>query len=378
GTPFVGRMEYLRTQPLIPLAQLFSADQNSKVYFEEQHTGVFYAESWAFVHYLHFGHHDFSSQAVERFLKVALDREKLGRVNLEAEFNACFGCDYRQMERRLNRYIMTGSYSAYGVLMPKLPSESSYPVRPVPVGEARLRLAELALRVLQSGLGELTLLNAESAKPVDPRVFEALGANALRKGDDHGAEGLWEQALIAGSKNPAIVRELGLLEGRRWFQQFNQNLLLPEEVTTRLRERLKRSISLEPLQGASFEMLAWVEAFSRVPDADNVKLVTEHITSISDKRRTIIALCQLMIRTRQTSSAQMLLHALEQKTLTPADQGALGQLYVEYNALKDAVAPGEAGDAPDEPKQEEHEAKILPPEKQDGALPPSVQVPDKP
>jgi hypothetical protein len=378
GTPFVGRVAYLRTQTLIPLGQLFAADQSSKVYFEQDHTGVFYAESWAFVHYLHFGRHSFSKEAVDRFLTVALDRERLGKVDLEAVFKSCFGCDYQEMEYQLRRYIMTGSYSAFGVPMPKLAAASSYLVRPVPIAEARLRLAELSVRVLQSGLGELVLLDAESKPPVDPRVFEALGADALRKGDDRIAEERWEEAVAAGSKNPAIVRELGLLEGHKWFNQFNQNLVLPDEVATRLRDRLQRSLKLEPLQGASYEMLAWVESFSRSPDPENVKMVTQHVAAIRDKRRTLIALCQLMIRSRNADTALLLLNALDGKSLKQNDQVAVNQMHAEYNAMKEELAAsGDTSAAPTEQNSTDPNTTTLPstPE-QGGAAAPSVPVPD--
>ena len=379
GTPFVGRVAYLRGETLIPIDQLFAADHSSKVYFEEEHTGVFYAESWAFVHYLHFGQHTFSKEAVDRFLKVALDREQLGKVDLAAEFNACFGCNYRQMENQLRQYIVTGNYSTYAVPMPNLPEASSYPVRAVPVNEARLRLAELSLRVLESGLGELALLNAASTPPVDPRVFEALGAEALRKGDDRGAEKRWEEALAAGSKNPAIVRELGLLESSRWFQQFNENLILPDDVTARLRERLKRSIALEPLQGAAYQMLAWVEAFSRTPDAANINMVMQHVSAITDKRRTLIALCQIMIRMRKMESASLLLNALDQKSLSGADQAAVNRMHMEYNAAEEDLATSQDSESPaPEQKAENPNATVLPPSAapdESAAAAPSVPVP---
>jgi|GEM_PF-902420 len=376
GTPFQGRVSYLQGETLLPLDQLFAADQSSKIYIEERHTGVFYAESWAFVHYLHFGDNGFSKDAVDKFLNVALNREKLGQVDLAAHFRACFGCDYQEMGTRLRRYIMSGKYRAYGVPMPKLPPESSYPVRDVSIEETKLRLAELSVRVLQSGAGELVLLNDATAPKPDPRAFEALGAEAAMKGDNRAALQRWEQALTAGSKNPAILRELALLEGRTWFQEFNPNLILPDDVGERLRERLKRSIEMEPAQGASYEMLVWVEAFSRLPDTKNIHLILEHIGAITDKRHTFIGLTHLMIRLGQTQSAENLFRTLDQVHLEPPDMIALQQLHGEFDAVKNELAASgsKSTDQPTSPSAMEGKSEPVPPHQ--AAQAPSVAVPD--
>ncbi|HYD84637.1 MAG TPA: hypothetical protein VEA63_11305 [Opitutus sp.] len=44
GSPLEDRVLYLRQESLLPLNQLFAADQSSKAYADEKHTGVFYAQ----------------------------------------------------------------------------------------------------------------------------------------------------------------------------------------------------------------------------------------------------------------------------------------------------------------------------------------------
>ncbi len=143
---------------VLPPEQLFAADQS----ISKSSTPECSTPNRGPLHYLHFGEHSFSKEAVDRFLKVVFNPEQRGKIDLAAEFKTCFGCDYREMERELRGYIMSGHYLMYWVPMPKLASESIYPVRAVPGADARLRLAEQSLRVLESGLGELALLNAAS------------------------------------------------------------------------------------------------------------------------------------------------------------------------------------------------------------------------
>ncbi len=368
GAPFEGRAAYLRTQPMIPLEQLFAADQKSNAYTQENHTGVFYAESWALLHFLRFGNTGFSKEAVEKFLRVASDREAASKIDLRKFFQGCFGCDYPDMERRLQNYIMRGSYHAFAFPLPKIDPASSYVARAVPVDEITVRLAELAVRVLHSGAGELVLLNAMTERPHDPRSFEALGSEAFVDNDERTATQRWEQAVEAGSQNPAIVRELALMEGRRWLSDFNDSLQLPEEVAARMRARLLHSIEIEPAQGASYEMLAWVEAFSATPNAKNINLVIGHLSTMNGKKRTLIGLSRVMIRLRKYDTASMMLKHLGTLALDQRDANAVailrGRLDEEFPHEESTGTPSKPG-----------EVQVAPPPLTPGLATPSVTVP---
>ena len=52
GQPSANNILYLRQQSLLPLTTLLKVDHNSPYYHEENKGSVFYAESWALVHYI--------------------------------------------------------------------------------------------------------------------------------------------------------------------------------------------------------------------------------------------------------------------------------------------------------------------------------------
>lgn len=322
GTPLASRTLYLRQESLLPLDQLFSATQASGVYTKEEHTGVFYAESWALLHFWHFGDSGFSKEAVSRFLAVAADQDTAAKTDLRELFRNCFNCDYPEMLHRLKNYIHTGSYRSGYQPMPKIDLLSSYAVRPVDVDEITVRLAELALRVQHSGAGKLILLNAMTGRPHDPRSFEALGAEARLEDDARTARERWEQALAAGSKNPAIVRELALMEASGWFGQFNESFCPNPELVARLRGRLLQSIEAEPAQGAAYGMLAWVEAFAAVPEAKNINLIIAHLPAMADKKRALIGLSRIMLRLGKPEDAMTMLDYLETLSLDAVETQA--------------------------------------------------------
>src|SRR5258706_9879197 len=55
GLPIAEHLAWLHNEKLIPLKDLFAINHDSKEYNEGNRSGVFYAESWALVHYLMIG-----------------------------------------------------------------------------------------------------------------------------------------------------------------------------------------------------------------------------------------------------------------------------------------------------------------------------------
>ena len=181
----------------------------------------------------------------------------------------------------------------------------------MPAEETRLRLAELALRVNRTPLAKLVLLDAVQNNSKDPRPYEALGADALRDGDELIARERWQQAVDAGTRNPAIYRELGRVESRAWFPQFDVYFRLPAEKADRLRGLLLKSIELSPDQTDGYEMLAWVEAFSPTPGVQNINLVQGRFDKLKQKELTLLAFALVRHRVGDNPTALEMLGALE-------------------------------------------------------------------
>lgn len=295
GHPQVNRLLSLRHAKLLPLEKLFSVDRDSEIYRSNDHTGLFYAQSWALLHYWYFGQSKISREAINRFTTVAADKQLAAQIDLRKYFRECFSMDYPEMQRQLEWYVTTGTYRYGKENPPKIPPSSSYAVRPVPAAEIRLRLAELLIRINHSELGKFILIDAAAKDAKDPRIFEALGAAALIDKDEQEAERRWTEALEAGSRNQAIYRELLRLESREWFLSFDFHYRLPAAHAERLRRYLKRAIEYEPTQTMHYESLAWVEALSQTPHLPNVMLVQEAFPRLKQKQRTLLALALVRI-----------------------------------------------------------------------------------
>ena len=288
GRPVKGRLFQMGLEGMLPLEHLFSVDHNSAEFTAGSHTGMFYAESWALMHYWLFGQSDLKWEQASAFIGVARDNPGPSASELRRQFQEIFGMDYSAMEKRLEHYVGSGRYYGRRAPLPKIAPVASYETRPVSAEEARLRMAELAVQVKQSAQGKLVLLDAASKAPTNPRPWEVLGSEALRDGDERAAREHWQQALDAGSRNPAIFRELGRMETNAWMQQFDLYFRLPAEKTERLRDLLGKSIAYSPDQTDAYEMLAWVEAFSAQPMIRNVNLVQARFPMLVNRAQTLL------------------------------------------------------------------------------------------
>src|SRR5690242_742472 len=123
GIPNRALLEELRSQPLIPLPVLFKVDHNSPYYNEQKKVSIFYAESWALMHYLLIGDKQAHSASFAAYL-TALNQ---GATQEEAAAKA-FG-DIRKLQERLVAYIQNSSFLVFPYPAPAKVAESSLVTR---------------------------------------------------------------------------------------------------------------------------------------------------------------------------------------------------------------------------------------------------------
>lgn len=90
----------------IPLTELLAVDHRSPLYNEGERRGVFYAESWALVHYLLLGSPQRKGQ-LSTYLRQYADG-----VAPAAAFRAAFGGSEAALEKELRRYVTQSLYQS--------------------------------------------------------------------------------------------------------------------------------------------------------------------------------------------------------------------------------------------------------------------------
>jgi tetratricopeptide (TPR) repeat protein len=151
----------LRKGTLMPLPRLFEVDHKSPEYNESGRTGLFYAESWALVHYLMLGNDGKRQPQLARFISL------LGHDRpVEENFRQAFEADYKTIERELQAYIASYMFPA---TVYQFPEQINF--------TKEMQVAVLSEAEAEFHLGEL-LLNARRYSEAEPRLQTAVEKDA--------------------------------------------------------------------------------------------------------------------------------------------------------------------------------------------------------
>ena len=317
GQPVVGRVYDLRHGRLMPFEQLFAVTYDSPVFQSSAHTGIFYAQSWALLHYCHFGKNKIPPEKLALFVQVAgSSKVQAHPEQFRAVTKELLGYDYPKLLQEVEHYVTNGRFVGRKMPRPAIASKSSYVGRPATPEEMTVRLAELSLRCTQGAYANWVIHDLLAKKP-DIRLHELLGAVASQENETDMAREHWNTAVDLGTTNAAIFRELGRLEADRVFSEFDLDYRLPDERAARLRILLKKSIECAPEQSMGYEMLAWVEATANAPEIASINLVQQRFKTLNDKPRTLLALAMVRFRRGETQPALEMLDQLDKMNPNP-------------------------------------------------------------
>ncbi len=197
GLPVERHIRTLRDVPLLPLRALFAVSHQSPEYNESQMQGVFYAESWALVHYFLRAE---PSRAPEfgRFL-VLLNQGK----SPDDAFHEAFHAEPEAVLVDLRRYVQGSRYNYRRILFDEIRVASEVRVSPIPAAEALAELGDLLahesedmLPAAEAHLSEAIALNPKRADALAGMAFVRL----RQKRDDDAAD-YFRRAVDAGSND---------------------------------------------------------------------------------------------------------------------------------------------------------------------------------
>jgi tetratricopeptide (TPR) repeat protein len=251
GLPVAEHLAWLHKQALIPLKDLFAINHDSKEYHEGNRLGVFYAESWALVHYLMVGN--------------PARREQLGTYvgliasgkSIDDAFQAAFHSSYADLEGELRRYVRayTMNYVRYTVADLK-PVDIPAP-RPLPRDVQLVALADLLMHANTPNFAEAEsfLTAALKANPASAAVYAELGAAKSWQRQNAEAETYFDKAVQLGSRDaqPYILYGQSIL--RRLDASVRRNAGAPAADVLNARELFRKATELDPSSAPAFSGL---------------------------------------------------------------------------------------------------------------------------
>ena len=184
GAPILRHIATLRNENYIPLEKLINVDYKSPYYHEANKAGIFYAESWALVHYLMLGDHQKREKQFFNFV---------GHLNPnESPENAIarvFQTDLKTLDKELRQYIngFTMPSVEYS-LTKRLDYDHGLKVKTLTEAESEYYLGDL---LLKQGRVEEAETRLQKSVALDPKLAAPKGSlGALRASQELRQEAL--------------------------------------------------------------------------------------------------------------------------------------------------------------------------------------------
>jgi tetratricopeptide (TPR) repeat protein len=197
GMPDANLLRLLQREQLIPVATLVSTDYSSPLYNAREHSGMFYAESWAIVHYFMLSPDVKKDALLDKFLATLQSTDD----PIEAARQS-FG-ELRKLAGKLETYARQPTFYYAHVPLESGLSEKDFSARALPLAEALTQEANFLLRNGSQSEALNLLHQAADADHELPALHEASGYYHFLRSDNENAGKEFDEALSRDPKNAA-------------------------------------------------------------------------------------------------------------------------------------------------------------------------------
>jgi tetratricopeptide (TPR) repeat protein len=297
--------------------------------------GMFYAQSWALAHLLHWGHH----HGYPDRRGAVLDYLRLVEAGLDeqAAFERAFETPIREVEGELLEFVARGQTSQLALEGERISHSPQVTLEPLAQQDKLYLVAELAFAVEQHRLAEKLLRRAVARDPGDARAASALAMLVARDGGRETAA-LVERASALTSDD-ALAR-LWLAEAER-----QHALHAPQAAraaaTARARVRYQEILAEDPASTGALTGLGRTYVDAPGDARDGIRALESARAALPGDEDVVVALSQLYLQDGDPQRARETLRtALSSARDRPFDSEALADLLERSGLGTDPIEPG--------------------------------------
>lgn len=244
----------LQNTKLIPLQQFFSVDYFTLNQQGSHSANIFYAQSWALMHYLIHGKGGNRANEINAYLNAIGNGE-----TPDAAFRAAFKTSFEEMEKELRHYVGQSTYKGFQITFKnKLVFDDKIKTEPMSLAAANAYLGDLLLGSGRIEEAEARLAESLAAEPDNILANSTMGMAKMRQRKFADAKGFLEKARRAETAGHlvhyryAYVLSREAMDGNGWVANYS------DEAAWTIRESLKKAIAANPNFPESYSLLAFI------------------------------------------------------------------------------------------------------------------------
>lgn len=302
GVPNEDHIALLKTSTPMPLRDLLAIDYTSPEYNEGNRRGVFYAQSWALMHYLQLGSQQRAAQLAQYLARLHDGGEP------SETFKAVFG-DPAMLERELHDYLRKFSFPALRLdFGEKVGGAAAGPADALDEVNSSTYLADLLARTGHVDEARGRLQKILEAHPNASAAAETLGVLELNAGNSDRALPWLERAANDPSDASAQV-----LWGRAVVERYEKasnDGSDPGSSMNDARVALARAAALRPDDAETLAMFGRAESVAGEDVAKALSLLERAVALAPGQEEYRLMLAEELLRQRQFARARGILGPL--------------------------------------------------------------------
>jgi tetratricopeptide (TPR) repeat protein len=334
GAPIRNHVLLLRER-FMPLQDLLHVTHGSPAYNEGDKNGVFYAESWALVHYLLQGNKGQRVAQLGRFNSLVAAGKPI-----EESFQEAFQMEFKAMENELQNYVAHSAYpvQVFGLAKPLVFNEEMQ-VATLSEGEAQAYLGDLLLHTHRLDDADARLKQALALAPDSAQAHASLGMVRVRQNKFDEAEAELKKAVEGNSQNYLTHYYYANAVFRKTVGDGGAIMSFPAEDARVMRAELRRAIELNPSFAESYYELAFVSLVTGEEMDEAARLLAEARKLEPSRHAHALLLAQIQMRKQEFAAARRLLEPVSRSASADArERGEAQSLLATIHTIEEQIA----------------------------------------
>ena len=331
GNLVSNHLQLLRATQLWPLDQLFAVNYYSLERNKHEARGLFYAQSWALVHYLLQGNEGKRTSQLSEFINLLRRNTPVATA-----FRQAFQQDYASMLKELSKYIQRSTFRReVATFERKLEIDSEMKTVPITDAEAHAYLGDLLHHINRDEDAQKRL---EQALALDPKLAMArasLGMVFLEQKKFVEAKEQLREAVAENSTSYLAHYYYAYVLSREFMTEGQFVQSIPAAAAQTMRAELRKAIELKPDFPESYNLLAFINLVTGEQIDDSISLIKLALALSPGSEQFALMLGQLYLRKENFDGAKKAIEPLATNGSDPQIRASAQSLLASISTIQE-------------------------------------------